>query len=102
MLNYLGKSRAILHLAEGAQHGITIRIQESLIHKIKLITDDRSIEKYDFYNPNNIFILGKDDLTGLRSFLDTPYKPITSSFLEHAFYDQLIDAFLCNSALNND
>lgn len=102
VLNYLGKSRAILHLAEGAQHGITIRIQESLIHKIKLITDDRSIEKYDFYNPNNIFILGKDDLTGLRSFLDTPYKPITSSFLEHAFYDQLIDAFLCNSALNND
>lgn len=101
VLNYLGKSRAILHLIEGAQHGITIRIQESLIHGIKLITDDRTITKYDFYNTNNIFILGKDDLKDLRTFLDTPYKPILSSFLDHAFYDQLIDTILCNSPLDS-
>ncbi len=53
ILDYIGKSHAILHLIDGAANGITIRIQESLIHKKKLITDDESISQYDFYNPNN-------------------------------------------------
>ena len=88
VLNYIGKSKAILHLLDGAQNGITIRIQESLIHKIKLITDDQNIVNYDFYNQNNIFILGKDDLNGLRTFLDTPYEEVESDFFKHAFYDK--------------
>ena len=90
VLNYMGESKAILHLLDGAQHGITLRIQESLIHKIKLITDDKDIVKYDFYNPNNIFILGKDNLKDIRHFLDTPYEDVQSDFFQHAFYDQMI------------
>ncbi len=91
VLNYIGKSRAILHLLEGAQNGITLRIQESLIHKIKLITDDMNIVDYDFYNPNNIFILGKDDMNNLRKFLDTPYEDVESDFFRHAYYEQMIE-----------
>lgn len=91
VLDYIGKSRAILHLLEGAQNGITIRIQESLIHKVKLITDDVNIVKYDFYNPNNIFILGRDDMNGLKDFLDAPYEDVKSDFFEHAYFDQMID-----------
>ncbi len=91
VLDYIGKSRAILHLLDGAQNGITIRIQESLIHKVKLITDDINIVKYDFYNPNNIFILGRDDMNGLKDFLDAPYEDVKSDFFEHAYFDQMID-----------
>lgn len=91
VLDYIGKSRAVLHLLDGAQNGLTIRIQESLIHKIKLITDDASIVEYDFYNPNNIFILGKDDMSNLRHFLDTPYEDVQSDFYKHAFFNEKID-----------
>ena len=101
VLDYIGKSRAILHLLDGAQNGITIRIQESLIHKVKLITDDINIVKYDFYNPNNIFILGRDDMNGLKDFLDAPYEDVKSDFFEHAYYDQMIDEIAVRSYRNS-
>lgn len=101
VLEYIGKSRAILHLIDGAQNGITLRIQESLIHKVKLITDDATIVDYDFYNPNNIFILGKDDMKGLRDFLDTPYVDVQSAFFDHAFYDQMIEEIIRKSTESN-
>ena len=86
---------------EGAQNGITIRIQESLIHKVKLITDDVNIVKYDFYNPNNIFILGRDNMNGLKDFLDTPYEDVKSDFFKHAYYDQMIDEIVMGSYRNS-
>ena len=91
VLDYIGKSKAILHLLDGAQKGITLRIQESLIHKVKLITDDSSLVEYDFYNPHNIFILGKDDLNNLRNFLDTPYENVQSVFFKHVFFNQMVN-----------
>ncbi len=94
VLDYLGKTKAILHLLDGAQKGITIRIQEALIHKIKLITDDETIISYDFYNPNNIFILGKDNLDNLKQFLDSPYIEMHSSFFSHAYYEQMIEEII--------
>ena len=94
VLEYIGKSKAILHLLDGAQSGITLRIQESLIHKVKLITDDRNIVSYDFYNPNNIFILGIDHMDRLRSFLDTPYEDVESDFFRHAYFDQTIEEII--------
>lgn len=102
VLDYIGKSKAILHLLDGSQHGVTLRIQESLIHKVKLITDDSSIVNYDFYNPNNIFILGKDDLKGLRHFLDSPYEDIQTDFFKHAFYEQMLDEVVKISIQMND
>ena len=97
VLEYIGKSKAILHLIDGAQNGITLRIQESLIHKVKLITDDARVVEYDFYNPNNIFILGKDDLNGLRHFLNTPYVDVKSDFYKHAYFDDYINEIVRRS-----
>lgn len=97
VLDYIGKSKAILHLLDGAQNGITLRIQESLIHKVKLITDDVNITSYDFYNSHNIFILGKDDMNNLRAFLDSPYENVESDFFRHAYYDQMIEEVVENS-----
>lgn len=97
VLDYLGKSKSILHISEGCQKGITIRIQESLIHEIKLITDDKEIVKCDFYNPNNIFILGKDDIRTLPDFLNTPYESVKSQFYNHAYYEDMIEEVTTNN-----
>lgn len=91
VLDFLGKTKAILHLSEGCQKGITLRVQESLIHKIKLITDDKDIVQYDFYNSNNIFILGKDDMKKLPDFLNTPYIDVNSQFFEHPYYEDMVE-----------
>lgn len=100
VLKYVGKSKAILHLIEGAQKGLTLRIQESLIHKVKLITDDLDIVNYDFYNSNNIFILGKDNMENLRAFVDSPYVEVKSDFFKHVFYEDMVREIVADSFMD--
>lgn len=87
VLEYIGKSRAILHLLSGGQKGITMRIIESLVYEVKLITDYAEIKDYDFYNPNNIFILGVDKIKDLPEFLDKPYVKVKSKFFERLYFE---------------
>lgn len=96
-LQYLGKTKAILYLGYGSQEAVTIRVQESLIHKIKLITDCCWLKKYDFYNPNNIFILGEDDFSQLIHFLNTPYVEVKAEILKHIYIEDLIQEIISNS-----
>lgn len=96
-LKYLGMSRSILYLGFGSQECLTIRIQESLVHQIKLITDCSWIKKYDFYNSNNIFILGEDDMKDLPRFLNTPYESVTADILKHIYLDELLEEVISQS-----
>lgn len=88
-LKFLGMSRAILYLGFGSQECITIRVQESLVHKIKLVTDCSWIKKYDFYHPQNIFILGEDKFEDLPAFLNSPYREVGASILKHIYFEDL-------------
>lgn len=96
-LQYLGKTKAILYLGYGSQEAATIRVQESLIHKIKLVTDCCWIKKFDFYNSNNIFILGEDDLSQLKIFLNTPYVEVKAEILNHIYMEDLIQEIISKS-----
>lgn len=55
------KSKVILELTKKEQSGLTLRALEALFFEKKLITDNENIKEYDFYNPNNIFILRNND-----------------------------------------
>lgn len=68
-LELLSKSRCIVDIVSDDQTGLTIRPLEALFFKKKLITNCKDITKYDFYNKNNIFILGVDDIDSIRSFV---------------------------------
>lgn len=90
VLKMLGKTKAILHLIDGCQRGITMRIAESLLHEIKLITDDKDIVNYDFYHPNNIFILGVDNTSKLPEFINSPYLRMDSTFYNSPYFEDMI------------
>lgn len=94
VLEMLGETRSILHLVDGGQTGVTYRVFESLFHGIKLITDNDKLIEYDFYHPDNIFILGKDDLSTLPAFLEQPYKKINESILKKYDFEASISLML--------
>lgn len=73
VLSNIQASKAVLDLVGETQSGLTLRPLEALFMKKKLITNMSAITEYDIYNPNNIFILGKDDNANLRSFIESPY-----------------------------
>lgn len=80
-LTLLSKTKAIIDIIPDGQSGLTVRSMESIFHKKKLITTDLGIVNQDFYNKENIFIIGKDDQSNFKSFLNSPYIPISTSIV---------------------
>jgi hypothetical protein len=62
--------------------GLSLRFFEALYHQNKIITDNKEVLKYDFYTPENIFILGKDNHDNLESFINSKYKPIEKKIVD--------------------
>lgn len=82
VLKGIAKSKVILDYNQECQNGLTLRPLESIFHSKKLITNNYNIKKYDFYNKNNIFILGEDDLETINQFVNSPYVDIDSKIIE--------------------
>lgn len=71
-LNKLSAAKAILDVLQDGQEGMTLRVMEALYFNKKLITTQVSIVKEDFYNADNIFIIGKDNWVGIKDFMSRP------------------------------
>lgn len=78
----LSKSRVIVDIMQEGQTGLTLRPMESIFFNKKIITDNLSIENADFYRPENVFILGKDDIDNIEEFINSPYRNIDHDILD--------------------
>ncbi|SHH47041.1 hypothetical protein [Clostridium grantii] len=83
VLAEISKSYAILDLVQPGQMGMSQRPMEAIFFSKKLVTNDIKICKYDFYNRNNIFILGKDNIDDLKRFLNSDYISIDKNIIEN-------------------
>ena len=70
---YILRSKSILEINKDNQSGFTLRALESLFYQTKLITNNSGIVESDFYNKTNVFILDKDDIKELKSFVLSDY-----------------------------
>lgn len=84
-LENIEKSKVILDIVIEGQAGLTLRCMESLFFKRKLITNNKEVMKYEFYNPNNIFILEKDNFEKINEFINSKYKDIDFKIVD--YYD---------------
>lgn len=76
------ESRCLVEIVQGNQYDITLRPLEALAFKKKLITNNKHIKDYEFYDRENIFIIGEDDEHRLNSFLNSPYKEVDQYVVE--------------------
>lgn len=81
--NYVNmeKSRTILDCPFKGQFGLTMRTIESLGMRNKLITTNKSIKYYDFYDENNISIITRDKPLLNVDFLKSSYHHIPHDIL---------------------
>ncbi|MEQ9862337.1 lipopolysaccharide biosynthesis protein [Pectobacterium cacticida] len=75
------ESEVLLEINREGQSGLTLRTLEAIFFDKKIITNNTDIEKYDFYSPNQFFILGRDSLSEINYFLDAPVTPVKKSIL---------------------
>lgn len=94
VVEYCLKSKAVLDLAHPNQTGLTMRTIEVLFGvERKLITTNKDIVNYDFYNENNIFIIDRNNLEIPRSFFEREFKPYSKEMREKLFVENWIKDF---------
>lgn len=81
-LNILSKTKVLIDVMPLGQSGLTIRTMESIFFNMKLITNDHSIINQDFYLPENIFIIGKDNEDMLVDFINSPYRELEDKIVK--------------------
>ena len=84
VLAELKKTRYIVDVHKfGIQDGLTFRVFEALALQKKLITTNKDVRNYDFYNPINIAVI--QDVLQVeipQAFFDTGYEPVPKEILE--------------------
>ncbi len=89
------KSRVVLDLIYKEQDGLSLRPFEAIASKSKLITTNKNIVEYEFFNKNNVFYLQEDlsNIEDLKEFLKLPYieysEDIKYKYSVQAFIDEI-------------
>ena len=67
---------------------------EAVWFQKKLITNNPDVIHYDFYCPENVFILGQDKLSTLNAFIDAPYRSlpieVAQNYTAEAWLDRML------------
>lgn len=75
-IRIMNNSHALLDIAQPNQTGLSFRIFEAMKLEKKIITTNRSVVDYDFYDTKNIFVWENENTIPERSFFSTPYSPL--------------------------
>lgn len=92
-MKLVGNSKAILEVMNADATGLTLRSLESLFCEKKLVTNNTEIADYDFYYPENIFIIGKDNPKDLKKFIGTPYRKVNESIVDYYEFENWAKRF---------
>lgn len=88
-------SKAVFDYIEVINSGQSMRIMECIFNNRKIITNSVLIKDYDFYDSNNIFIVGEDDIGSLYKFVNSPYKKISEEILLKYDFEHFVERFWC-------
>lgn len=89
------KSRSILDVEHIKQRGLTMRTIEMIGMGKKIITTNSYIKSYDFYNPNNIYLINRNSPTVDESFWTSKYEQVPKEIFDRykieSFVRELFD-----------
>lgn len=94
MIEHVKKSTVVLDFANSFHNGLSFRIFEAIYFKKKLITNNTIVKKYDFYDPNNIFIWDEKNKNKIENFISLPYKEIEEKIIQKYSFSNWINYVL--------
>lgn len=96
LIQLILQTRCIVDIVADTQKGITLRPLEALFFGKKLLTNFQQIESYEFYHPDNIFIIGKDNPAGLRNFVYSSFNHIVDVWKDYYSFENWLKRFSNN------
>lgn len=94
---YMENSRTSLDIEGPGQTGLTMRTIEVLGAKRKLITTNKTIKNYDFYDERNILIVDRNCKEIGLNFIKTPFCEIDPEIYERYSIEAWIDELFFGS-----
>ncbi|AUC75609.1 hypothetical protein [Olleya sp. Bg11-27] len=76
------KAKIIVEFQRKDQTGLTFRVFEALGLQKKLITTNRDVMDFDFYNPQNILVIDENNIEIPEDFVNSPYVEVQEEILE--------------------
>jgi hypothetical protein len=76
------ESLIVLDINHPNQKGLTMRVFEALGAGKKIITTNKEIQKYCFYNESNIFIIDRNKIELTESFFKSEFVTIDQDLLQ--------------------
>ena len=77
----MARSRAVVDIERSIQTGFTMRSVETLGSGKKLVTTNSTVREADFYNPDNVAVIDRQDPVLPARFLDRAYTPLPPKIL---------------------
>lgn len=93
----MSESRAILDVQHFTQNGLTNRTLEAMGSCIKLVTTNEEVKYYDFYNPNNICIIDRENPHIDLEFLRSPYEEVKKEIYDKYSLKSWLENILFNT-----
>ncbi|QCT70593.1 hypothetical protein [Eubacterium maltosivorans] len=79
IIRIMSQTKAVFDICNENQNGLTIRTIETIGARKKLITTNKNIVKYDFFDKNNIYVFDLESFEIPSVFLETEYHEINES-----------------------
>ncbi len=90
----ISKSNVVLDINDRNQNGLTMRTIETLQSSTKMITTNKDIVNYDFYNQNNICVIDRDNIVIPDAIFNNTYQTIDKNILiKYTAYGWVCDVF---------
>lgn len=90
------KSDVLLDFIDPRHNGLSIRFFEGMYYRKKIITDNPEVRNYDFYHPDNIFILYKDNFSGISEFVRKPYFNLPENVVRNYSFSEWIKRIIAD------
>lgn len=90
-IEVLNKTKCILDINPPYQVSLSTRAYEAMASKRKYITTNKHIMDYDFYNPNNIFVIDINNPIIPSEFIKSPFEEVDDEILYKYSVSSLVD-----------
>ena len=87
------QSRCLVEIVHSGDSSCTLRPLEAMAIRRKLLTNNPAIHNYSFFRPQNIFIIGENELSKLPDFLQSPIEPLHSEVVESYDVNTWVESF---------
>jgi hypothetical protein len=100
IVNLYIESNVILDINHPGQKGLTMRTFEAIGANKKIITTNKEIKRYSFFNPNNILVIERNEETKIsKDFFENQYESISLDLYNKLSIEGWLNClFFCNES----